>query len=148
MSHGYAKGRSIMDWKIEVVTVPVSDVDRARDFYVEKVGFEVDIDHRISDEIRLVQLTPPGSACSIHLGKGTVEMEPGDLDGVFLVVRDVRAARATLAERGVDVGDFHVFDEGAYRPAHEGENLDYVGCVFFNDPDGNRWCVQQIPARD
>ena len=95
-----------MDWKIEVVTIPISDVDRARDFYVEKVGFEVDIDHRISDEVRLVQLTPPGSACSVHLGRGTVDMEPGDLDGVFLVVRDVRAARADLLERGVEVGEF------------------------------------------
>lgn len=134
-----------MDWKIEVVTIPVSDVDSARDFYVEKVGFEVDIDHQISDEIRLVQLTPPGSACSIHLGISTVDMEPGDLDGLFLVVSDVRAARAYLAERGVEVGDFQVFDEGAYRPAIEGENLDYVGFVYFSDPDGNRWCIQQIP---
>jgi len=142
------KGERIMDWKLEVVTVPVSDVDRARDFYAEKVGFAVDIDHRISDEIRLVQLTPPGSACSIHLGIGTVDMEPGDLDGVFLVVRDVRAARAELAERGVDVGEFLVFDEGKYRRAREGEDLDYVGCVFFSDPDGNRWCIQQIPARN
>ena len=137
-----------MDWKIEVVTIPVSDVDRARDFYVEKVGFEVDIDHRISDEVRLVQLTPPGSACSVHLGRGTVDMEPGDLDGVFLVVRDVRAARADLLERGVEVSELQVFDEGAYRPARDGEDLDYVGCVFFSDSDGNRWCVQQIPARD
>lgn len=137
-----------MDWKIEVVTVPVSDVDRARDFYAEKVGFGVDIDHRISDEVRLVQLTPPGSACSIHLGKGTVDMEPGDLDGLFLVVPDVRAARANLAERGVEAGEVQVFDEGAYRPAREGENLDYVGCVFFSDPDGNRWCIQQVPARN
>jgi catechol 2,3-dioxygenase-like lactoylglutathione lyase family enzyme len=135
-----------MDWKLEVVTVPVSDVDRARDFYAEKVGFNVDIDHRISDEIRLVQLTPPGSACSIHLGLRTVDMEPGSIDGVFLVVTDLRAARANLVERGVDVGEFQVFDEGAYRPAQEGEGLDYVGCVFFRDPDGNRWCVQQIPA--
>jgi catechol 2,3-dioxygenase-like lactoylglutathione lyase family enzyme len=137
-----------MDWKIEVVTIPVSDIDRARDFYVEMVGFEVDIDHRISDEVRLVQLTPPGSACSIHLGSGTVDMEPGSIDGLFLVVRDVRAARTYLAERGVEVGEFQVFEEGVYRPAREGENLDYVGCVFFGDPDGNRWCVQQIPARD
>ena len=137
-----------MDWKIEVVTIPVSDVDRARDFYVEKVGFEVDIDHRISDEVRLVQLTPPGSSCSVHLGRGTVDMEPGDLDGVFLVVRDVRAARDHLVDRSVDVGEIQVFDAGAYRPAREGEALDYVGCVFFSDPDGNRWCVQQIPARD
>jgi catechol 2,3-dioxygenase-like lactoylglutathione lyase family enzyme len=94
-----------MDWKIEVVTIPVSDIDRARDFYVEKVGFEVDIDHRISDEVRLVQLTPPGSACSIHLGSGTVDMEPGSIDGLFLVVRDVRAAHDHLVERGVEVGE-------------------------------------------
>ena len=137
-----------MDWKIEVVTIPVSDIDRARDFYAEKVGFAVDIDHRISDDLRLVQLTPPGSACSIHLGKGTVDMEPGSMDGVFLVVRDVRAARDHLVERGVEVGELQVFDEGSYRKAREGENLDLVGCVFFSDPDGNRWCVQQIPARD
>ena len=134
-----------MDWKIEVVTVPVSDIDRARDFYAEKVGFDVDIDFEVSDDVRLVQLTPPGSACSIHLGKGTVDMEPGSIDGVFLVVRDVRAARAQLVERGVEVGELQVFDEGAYRPAEE-EDLDNVGCVFFSDPDGNRWCVQQIPA--
>ena len=137
-----------MNWKIEVVTIPVSDVDRARDFYVEKVGFAVDIDHRISDDLRLVQLTPPGSACSIHLGKGTVDMEPGSIDGVFLVVRDVRVARDQLVERGVEVGELQVFDDGSYRPAREGEGLDYVGCVFFSDPDGNRWCVQQIPARN
>ena len=137
-----------MDWKIEIVTVPVSDIDRARDFYAEKVGFAVDIDHRISDDLRLVQLTPPGSACSIHLGKGTVDMEPGSMDGVFLVVRDVRASRDHLVERGVEVGELQVFDDGSYRKAREGENLDLVGCVFFSDPDGNRWCVQQIPARD
>ena len=137
-----------MNWKIEVVTIPVSDVDRARDFYAEKVGFAVDIDHRISDDLRLVQLTPPGSACSIHLGKGTVDMEPGFIDGVFLVVRDLIAARDYLVERGVEVGELQVFDDGSYRPAREGEGLDYVGCVFFSDPDDNRWCVQQIPARN
>jgi catechol 2,3-dioxygenase-like lactoylglutathione lyase family enzyme len=126
------------------MTIPVSDVDRARDFYADKVGFAVDIDHRISDDLRLVQLTPPGSACSIHLGKGTVDMEPGSIDGVFLVVRDVR--RDQLVERGVEVGELQVFDDGSYRPAREGEGLDYVGCIFFSDPDGNCWCVQQIPA--
>jgi catechol 2,3-dioxygenase-like lactoylglutathione lyase family enzyme len=137
-----------LDWKIEVVTIPVSDIERARDFYSEKVGFVVDIDFKVSDDVRLVQLTPPGSACSIHLGTSTIAMEPGSVDGVFLVVSDVLAARAELVERGVDVGDVQVFDEGAYRPAEEGENLDLVGCVFFSDPDGNRWCVQQIPARN
>jgi catechol 2,3-dioxygenase-like lactoylglutathione lyase family enzyme len=137
-----------MDWKIEVVTIPVSDIDRARDFYSEKLGFKVDIDFKVSDDLSLVQLTPPGSACSIHLGKGTVDMEPGSLDGVFLVVTDVRVARDRLLERGVEVGELQVFDEGSYRTAREGENLDLVGCVFFRDPDGNCWCVQQIPARN
>jgi catechol 2,3-dioxygenase-like lactoylglutathione lyase family enzyme len=137
-----------MNWKIEVVTVPVSDLDRAMQFYAEKVGFAVDIDHRVSDEVRLVQLTPPGSACSIHLGRGTIDTRPGELDGVFLVVTDVRAAHARLVEGGVEVGEIQVFDGGAYRPAREGEDLDLVGCVFFRDPDGNRWCIQQIPARD
>ena len=136
-----------MDWKIEVVTMPVSDIERARRFYAEKVGFEVDIDHEVSEDVRLVQLTPPGSACSIHLGIGTVEMEPGSMDGVFLVVGDVRAARAELAGRGVELGEIQVFDDGKYRPVREGESLDYVGFVHFRDPDGNRWCVQQIPAR-
>ena len=137
-----------MDWKIEVVTVPVSDLDRAMQYYAEKVGDAVDLDQRVSDEVRLVQLSPPGSACSIHLGKGTVEMQPGSLDGVFLVVRDLRAASTDLVERGVPVGELLVFDDGSYRPAREDEALDFVGCFFFSDPDGNRWCVQQVPARD
>jgi catechol 2,3-dioxygenase-like lactoylglutathione lyase family enzyme len=123
-----------MYWKIEVVTIPVSDVDRARDFYAEKVGFAVDIDHRISDDLRLVQLTPPGSACSIHLGKGTVDMEPGSIDGVFLVVRDVRVARDQLVERGVEVGELQVFDDGSYRTAREGEGLDYVRVRLLQRP--------------
>lgn len=137
-----------MDWKLEVATVPVTDVDRAMEFYAEKVGFAVDIDHRVSDEVRLVQLTPPGSACSIHLGTTTTDMKPGSVDSLFLVVTDVRAARSHLTERGVEVGGLQVFDDGTYRTATEEENLDYVGCVFFKDPDGNGWCVQQIPARD
>jgi catechol 2,3-dioxygenase-like lactoylglutathione lyase family enzyme len=123
-------------------------VDRARDFYAEKVGFEVDIDQAVGEGIRLVQLTPPGSACSVHLGKQTTNMAAGSIDGVFLVVRDLRAARAELVERGVDVGELQIFDDGTYRQARADESLDLVGCVFFSDPDGNRWCVQQIPARD
>ena len=130
-----------MDFRIEVVTIPVTDVDRSLQFYAEKVGFAVDIDYRISDEVRLVQLTPPGSSCSIHLGRGTIATKPGDLDGVFLV------ARADLVEKGVEIGEIQVFDDGAYRPAREDEDLDLVGCVFFRDPDGNRWCIQQIPPR-
>ena len=133
-----------MDWKLEVVTIPVSDVDRAIDFYAEKAGFELDIDQAVGEGIRLVQLTPPGSACSVHLGKQTTNMTPGSIDGVFLVVRDLRAARASLVERGVVVGELQILDKGAYRQAHENESLDFVGCVFFSDPDGNRWAVQQM----
>jgi catechol 2,3-dioxygenase-like lactoylglutathione lyase family enzyme len=136
-----------MDFRIEVVTVPVTDVERSLRFYADKVGFAVDIDYRISDELRLVQLTPPGSSCSIHLGRDTIATKPGDLDGVFLVVTDVRAAHADLVDKDVDVGEIQVFDDGAYRPAREDEDLDMVGCVFFRDPDGNRWCIQQIPDR-
>ncbi|MGH2750563.1 MAG: glyoxalase superfamily protein [Actinomycetota bacterium] len=136
-----------MDWKLEVVTIPVSDSERARTFYVEQVGFNVDIDHQISEEIRFIQLTPPGSACSIHLGEGTVDIKPGSLEGLYLVVSDVRAARAHLVERGVEVGEVQVFDEGSFRTSREGDELDNVGLVFFSDPDGNRWGVQQIPAR-
>jgi len=136
-----------VDWKLEVVTIPVSDLDRAKAFYVEKLGFNSDIDHTVSDEVRLVQLTAPGSACSIHLGQKGGGMTPGSLRGLFLVVTDLRAARDQLAERGVDVSEPQIFDEGSYRPAGEGENLDLVGCAFFSDPDGNSWTVQQIPPR-
>ncbi len=136
-----------MDWKIEVVTVPVTDQDRAIEFYAGKVGFTVDIDFKVNDETRLVQLTPPGSACSVHLQTPGMGMEPGSLSNVFLVVSDLRAACAELVERGVDVGELQVFDDGSYRAAGEDENLDLVGCAFFSDPDGNRWCVQQIPDR-
>ena len=136
-----------MNWKLEVVTIPVADLERAKSFYVEQIGFNVDIDHRINDEIRMVQLTAPGSACSIHLGAGP-DVAPGSVKDVFLVVPDVRAAHAHLVDRGVDVTEIKVFDDGSYRPSREGDALDNVGCVFFSDPDGNRWVVQQIPARD
>jgi catechol 2,3-dioxygenase-like lactoylglutathione lyase family enzyme len=137
-----------MDWKLEVVTIPVADLDRAKAFYVEKLGFSSDIDHTISDEVRLVQLTAPGSACSIHLGQRGGGMTPGSLRGLFLVVSDLRAAREQLVERGVEVGELVIFEEGTYRPAREGESLDLVGCAFFSDPDGNAWTVQQIPPRN
>jgi predicted enzyme related to lactoylglutathione lyase len=123
-----------MDYKLELVLVPVSDVDRAKAFYTEKVGFNADHDHRVSDEVRFVQLTPPGSACSIALGTGIVDAEPGSVQGMQLVVSDITAARAELVERGVEVSDVQEFDWGSF--------------VFFSDPDGNGWAVQQIPARD
>jgi catechol 2,3-dioxygenase-like lactoylglutathione lyase family enzyme len=122
-----------MDWKLELVAVPVTDVDRAKTFYTEKVGFNADHDHRVSDEIRFVQLTPPGSACSIALGTGLVASRPGSAQGLQLVVSDVNAARAELAERGVEVSEVQEFDWGPF--------------VFFSDPDGNGWAVQQLPAR-
>ena len=123
-----------MDWKLELVAIPVSDVDRAKTFYTEKAGFNADHDHRVSDDIRFVQLTPPGSACSIALGTGIVDTRPGCAQGLQLVVADVNAARAELVERGVEVSDVQEFAWGSF--------------VFFSDPDGNRWAVQQLPARD
>ena len=123
-----------MEWRLELVQVPVSDVDRAKAFYTEKAGFNADHDHRVSDEIRFVQLTPPGSDCSIALGTGLSGMEPGSVQGLQLVVSDIEAARAELVERGVDVSEVQVFDWGSF--------------VFFSDPDGNGWAVQQLPARD
>jgi catechol 2,3-dioxygenase-like lactoylglutathione lyase family enzyme len=123
-----------MDWKLELVAVPVSDVDRAKAFYTEQAGFNADHDHVVSDEIRFVQLTPPGSGCSIAIGKGVSPMEPGSLQGLQLVVSDVEKARAELIDRGVEVGDVQDFPWGRF--------------VFFEDPDGNGWAVQQIPPRD
>jgi predicted enzyme related to lactoylglutathione lyase len=123
-----------MDWKLELVAIPVSDVDRAKSFYVDQVGFHADHDHRVSDEVRFVQLTPPGSACSIALGAGLVNTPPGSAQGLQLVVADIDAARAALVEGGVDVSEVQKFDWGSF--------------VFFSDPDGNGWAVQQIPAGD
>jgi catechol 2,3-dioxygenase-like lactoylglutathione lyase family enzyme len=137
-----------VNWTLEVVVVPVSDVDRAKTFYAEKLGFAVDHDTRISDKYQVVQLTPPGSGCSIVVGKGVVDMQPGSLKGLQLVVRDVLAARSQLVERGVEVGDPQVLGSSGPRPARDGDDLDKVGFVFFDDPDGNGWAVQQISARD
>jgi catechol 2,3-dioxygenase-like lactoylglutathione lyase family enzyme len=122
-----------MDWKLELVAVPVADVDRAKAFYVDQVGFAADHDHTVSEEMRFVQLTPPGSACSIAFGRGIVDSVPGSVKGLQLVVADVGAARAELAGRGVEVSDVQDFPWGSF--------------VFFSDPDGNGWSVQQLPAR-
>ena len=138
----------MMNWTLEVVVVPVSDVDRAKAFYAEKLGFDVDHDTKISEEFRVVQLTPPGSGCSIVVGKGVVDMPPGSLKGLQLVVNDIRAARVRLVERGVEVGEVQVVGASGPRPAREGEDLNNVGFVFFSDPNGNGWAVQQISARD
>jgi predicted enzyme related to lactoylglutathione lyase len=121
-----------MDWRLELVQVPVSDVDRAKEFY-EHAGFVLEHDHRVTDEIRFVQLTPPGSPTSIAIGTGFGEMAPGSLEGLQLVVADIDAARAELVERGVEVTEVQEFDWGSF--------------VYFADPDGNRWSVQQVPPR-
>jgi catechol 2,3-dioxygenase-like lactoylglutathione lyase family enzyme len=137
-----------MNWTLEVVVVPVSDVDRAKAFYAEQLGFNVDHDTkdtRVTGGKRIVQLTPPGSGCSIVVGEGIVpDMQPGSLKGLQLVVSDIRAARAQLAQRGVEVGDIQVMGE---NPTPQPDPLDNVGFVFFSDPDGNEWAVQQISAR-
>jgi catechol 2,3-dioxygenase-like lactoylglutathione lyase family enzyme len=134
-----------MNWTLEVVVVPVSDVDRAKAFYSDQLGFNVDHDTRIGDGNRVVQLTPPGSGCSVVIGEGVVpEMPPGLLKGLQLVVSDISAARAQLVERGVDVSEIQVLGE---NPSPTGNALDNVGFVFFSDPDGNGWAVQQISAR-
>ena len=116
--------------KLELVGVPVTDVDRAKAFYVDQVGFNADHDHRVSDEMRFVQLTPPGSACSIAIGQGVIDAEPGSVKGLQLVVDSADAARADLAGRGVDVSEVQEFPWGRF--------------VFFSDPDGNAWSVQEI----
>ncbi len=134
-----------MDWKLEVVQVPVSDVDLAKRFYAEQVGFVLDLDTRIGDEVRLVQLTPPGSGCSIHLSTGIHNMPPGVLQGLQLVVPDIEAARAELVARGVEAGPVQHVDGGVWV---EGRGGDWNSFVFFSDPDGNGWVLQERPARD
>ena len=119
-----------MDYKLELIGVPVSDPDRAKAFYVEQAGFNADHDHRVSEDVRFIQLTPPGSACSIAIGKGVTDVEPGSVQGLQLVVEDIEAAQAELSGRGVDVGEVQDFPWGRF--------------LFFRDPDGNGWAVQQI----
>jgi catechol 2,3-dioxygenase-like lactoylglutathione lyase family enzyme len=119
-----------VDWKLELVQVPVSDVDRAKAFYVDQVGFNADHDHQVTDELRFVQLTPPGSACSIAIGTGLTQMTPGSVDGLQIVIDDADGAHAELRGRGVEVSDV--------------QDLPWGRFVFFSDPDGNRWSLQQV----
>jgi len=122
-----------MDMKLELIAVPVSDVDRAIAFYTQKAGFNLDQDHTVNEGLRFVQLTPPGSACSIAIGKGIVDTPPGSVQGLQLVVDDIEAARAELAGRGAEVSEVQHFPWGDF--------------VYFNDPDGNGWAVQKLPPR-
>jgi predicted enzyme related to lactoylglutathione lyase len=123
-----------MDWKLELVAIPVADVDRAKTFCTERAGFNADHDHTVSEDIRFVQLTPPGSGCSIALGKGLTDAAPGSVRGMQMTVASIDEARAELIGRGVDASEIQTFPWGKF--------------VFFSDPDGNRWAVQEIPARD
>lgn len=131
-----------MDWKIEVVQIPVSDIDRAKHFYSEQVGFQVDVDDSSSGAMRFVQLTPPGSGCSISLSSGFHTMAPGSMQGVQLVVDDVDAARTQLVERGVEVSPVRNFTNGAWC---DGRGGPWNSFIFFSDPDGNSWVVQERP---
>jgi extradiol dioxygenase family protein len=134
-----------MDWRLEVVQVPITDVDRAKRFYGEQVGFNVDLDTQIGDKMRLVQLTPPGSACSMHLSTGIHNIPPGVLEGLQLVVPDIEVARAQLVERGVEASSVQHMDDGVWV---EGRGGDWNTFAFFSDPDGNGWVLQERPARD
>lgn len=142
-----------MNWTLEVVLVPVSDIDRAKTFYVDQLGFHVDYDSEFSSETRWVQLTPPGSGCSIAIGRGLTssgrvfDMPPGSVQGLQLVVPDVRAAHADLLKSGVEVTEVQIVGPDGVKPASPDSELDNVGFVHFTDPDGNEWAIQQMSGR-
>jgi catechol 2,3-dioxygenase-like lactoylglutathione lyase family enzyme len=136
-----------MDWKLEVVVVPVADVDRAKEFYGDKLGFPVDVDHRAGESFRVVQVTPPGSACSIIFGTNVGAGEPGSVKGIHLVVDDIAAAHAHLEAQGIGNSGIQHFEDGEMKPGPDPEGRDYGSYVFFEDPDGNSWAVQHVPSR-
>jgi catechol 2,3-dioxygenase-like lactoylglutathione lyase family enzyme len=131
-----------VDWKLELIVVPVSDVDRAKKFYADEVGFRLDVDHSAGDDFRVVQLTPPGSACSIALMKNAEA--PGSLDGLHLIVSDIDTARAELVERGVEVSEVFHFGSGGQAPGPDPQRSDYGSYLSFSDPDGNGWLIQEV----
>jgi catechol 2,3-dioxygenase-like lactoylglutathione lyase family enzyme len=133
-----------VDFKLELVLVPVSDVDRAKSFYTDKAGFHLDVDHRAGDDFRVVQMTPPGSACSISVGIGLTDSPPGSIKGMHLVVADIEAARAELVGRGVDVSEIRHLESGAWVPGPDPEHQDYGSFADFSDPDGNTWVLQEV----
>jgi catechol 2,3-dioxygenase-like lactoylglutathione lyase family enzyme len=133
-----------VDLKLELVLVPVSDVDRAKSFYTDKAGFHLDVDHRAGDDFRVVQMTPPGSACSISVGIGLTDAPPGSIKGMHLVVADIEAARAELVGRGVDVSEIRHLESGAWVPGPDPEHQDYGSFADFSDPDGNTWVLQEV----
>jgi catechol 2,3-dioxygenase-like lactoylglutathione lyase family enzyme len=131
-----------VDWKLELVVVPVSDLDRAKAFYIDQAGFNLDVDHRAGEDFRVVQLTPPGSACSITIMSGS--HSPGSLQGLHLVVSDIDAAHAELTDRGTDVSEIFHFEAGSQRPGPDPAHGDYESFFSFSDPDGNGWMVQEV----
>jgi len=139
-----------MDFKLELVLIPVADVDRAKAFYTEKAGFKLDVDHQAGESFRVVQLTPPGSACSITFGIGITDAAPGSVRGTHLVVSDIEAARAELVERGLEVTEIRHFnvESSAWLPGPDPEHADYASFADFSDADGNTWILQEVHHRD
>jgi catechol 2,3-dioxygenase-like lactoylglutathione lyase family enzyme len=132
-----------MDMRLELVLLPVTDVDRAKEFYLEKAGFSLDVDHQPNDEFRVVQMTPPGSACSITIGIGITDATPGSVRGTHLVVSDIEAARAELAARGVEISEIRHMTPNGWMPGPDPERQDYNSFADFSDPDGNTWVLQE-----
>jgi catechol 2,3-dioxygenase-like lactoylglutathione lyase family enzyme len=136
-----------MDYKLELVLIPVSDVDRAKAFYVDKLGFNLDVDHQPNEEFRVVQMTPQGSECSITIGIGITKAKPGSYEGTHLIVKDIEAARAELVERGVEVSEVRHMGPEGWQPGPDPEHSDYNSFADFSDPDGNKWVLQEVPSR-
>ena len=136
-----------MEFKLELVLIPVTDVDRAKEFYVERCGFALDVDHQPNEEFRVVQMTPPGSACSITIGVGITSAEPGCYRGTHLVVTDIEAARAELAGRGVEVSEIRHMTPQGWQPGPDPEHRDFSSFADFSDPDGNTWVLQEAPGQ-
>jgi len=132
-----------VDFRLELVLIPVTDIDRAKAFYVDNLGFSLDVDHNVSDEFRVVQMTPPGSACSITIGRGITDAVPGSYRGTHLVVDDIEAARAELVGRGVEVSDIRHFGGAGWEPGPDPERRRYNSFADFADPDGNTWVLQE-----
>jgi catechol 2,3-dioxygenase-like lactoylglutathione lyase family enzyme len=133
-----------VDYKLELVVVPVSDVDRAKAFYVDNIGFHLDVDHQPNEDFRVVQMTPPGSACSITIGKGVTQAAPGCIQGLHLVVTDIESAHAELTQRGVNLSEIFHFEGGKQAPGPDPTRGDYNSFASFSDPDGNTWLVQEV----
>jgi catechol 2,3-dioxygenase-like lactoylglutathione lyase family enzyme len=136
-----------MDYKLELVLIPVSDVDRAKAFYVDKLGFNLDVDHQPSEEFRVVQMTPQGSACSITIGIGITKAKPGSYEGIHLIVKDIETARAELVGRGVEVSEIRHMGPEGWQPGPDPDHSDYNSFADFSDPDGNTWVLQEVPSR-